>query len=59
MEKGIQLIAVSSLRRWGLTLADGTTNPGPVVRVLAERHGFWDDDVPHDDPFHVQLAQDG
>jgi len=59
MEEGIRLIAVSSLCRWGLTLAHGTTNPGPVVRVLAERYGFWDDDVPHDDPFHGQLAQDG
>jgi hypothetical protein len=59
MEEAIHLVAVSSLRHWELTLAHGTTDPGPVVRVLAERYGFWDDDVPHDDPFHGLLARDG
>ena len=59
MEEGIRLVAVSSLRHWDLTLAHGTTNADPIVRLLAERYGFWEDDVPHADPFHGQLAQDG
>ena len=59
MKEGIQLVAVSSLHHWDLTLTHGTTNVGPIVRLLAERYGFWEDDVPHADPFHGQLTQDG
>jgi hypothetical protein len=59
LEKGIQLVAVSSLHHWDLTLAHGTTNPDPIVRLLGERYGFWEDDVPHADPFQGQLAHDG
>ena len=59
MEGGIQLVAVSSLRHWDLTLAHDTANADSIVRLLAERYGFWEDDVPHADPFHGQLAQGG
>jgi hypothetical protein len=59
MEEVIQLVAVSSLRHWDLALAHGTTNADSILRLLAERYGFWEDDIPHADPFHGQLAQDG
>ena len=39
MEEGIQLVAMSSLRHWDLTLPHGTTNADPIVRLLAERYG--------------------
>lgn len=52
MEYGIQLVAMSSLHRWGLTLHHGTSDSAAVMQVLAERYGFWADDVPHPDPFH-------
>jgi hypothetical protein len=28
------------------------------MQLLAERYGFWNDDLPHPDPFHGQLAVD-
>jgi hypothetical protein len=59
MEAGIQLVAVSSLHYWDLTLAHGTTKADPIVRLLGERYGFWEDDVPHADPFHGQLTLGG
>ena len=58
MEQGIRLVAMSSLHRWGLALHHGTTDSDAIMRLLAERYGFWDDDVPHTDPFHGQLAVD-
>jgi hypothetical protein len=33
--------------------------PRPRQPRRGERYGFWEDDVPHADPFHGQLAQDG
>jgi hypothetical protein len=54
MEQGIRLVAVSSLHRWGLTLHHGTTDSDAVMQLLAERYGFWDDDVPHPDHFDGQ-----
>jgi hypothetical protein len=55
MEQGIQLVAVSSLHRWGLTLHHSTTDQALIVQLLADRYGFWDDDIPHHDPFHGRL----
>ncbi|WP_433261581.1 hypothetical protein ACQPZF_27215 [Actinosynnema sp. CS-041913] len=51
MDDGILLVATSSLHRWELTLHHATTNPTIVMRLLAERYGFWTDDIPHADPF--------
>jgi hypothetical protein len=49
MEQAIQMVATASLSHWGLTLHYGTTEPGTVLQVLAERYGFWEDDMPHAD----------
>ncbi len=56
MEQGIQLVAISSLHRWGLTLHHGTTDSDTIMQLLAERYRFWDDDIPHPDPFHGWLT---
>jgi hypothetical protein len=56
MEQGIRLVAMSSLHRWGLTLHHGTTDSAAIMQLLAERYRFWDDDIPHPDPFHGRLT---
>lgn len=56
MEQGIRLVAISSLHRWGLTLHHGTTDSDAIMQLIAERYGFWDDDIPHSDPFHGHLT---
>jgi hypothetical protein len=58
MEQGIGVIAISSLHRWDLTLHHGTSDPAPIIQLLAERYGLWADDTPHPDPFHGQLSVD-
>ena len=58
MEEAIRLVAVSSLHPWGLALHHGTTDSDAFMELLAERYGFWDDDVPHPDPFQGKLAVD-
>jgi hypothetical protein len=57
LEEGVQLVATSSLHRWGLTLHLPTADAQAVVRLLAERYGFWTDDIPHPDPFNGQLTE--
>ena len=56
METGIRVVAATGLRRWGLTLHHGDTNPELVLRVLERRYAFWTDDVPHADPFQGLLT---
>jgi hypothetical protein len=56
METGIRAVAASSLKRWGLTLHHATADPDAVIDLLARRYGFWDDDIPHDDPFGGALT---
>jgi hypothetical protein len=51
MEQGIRMVAVSSLRRWGLILHHGDTHADPVMKLLGQRYGFWTDDVDHTDLF--------
>lgn len=58
MDDGIQLVATSSLHRWDLVLHHATTDPRAIVQLLAERYGFWSDDIPHPDPFNGMLAAD-
>ncbi|VVJ19619.1 Uncharacterised protein [Amycolatopsis camponoti] len=52
----IRMVAMSSLRRWDLTLHHGDTYADPVMKVLEHRYGFWADDIPHSDPFHGLLT---
>lgn len=56
MARGIGMVAVSSLRRWGLVLHHSDTYAESVMRILAHRYGFWTDDIPHVDPFEGLLS---
>lgn len=42
---------LSLLRHWKLTVRQGTPDIGAIERVLAERYGYWTDDIEHADPF--------
>ena len=47
-----RLIAMLSLlKHWDLELFQRTPNMLAIERFLAARYGYWDDDLPHDDPF--------
>jgi hypothetical protein len=56
MDDGILLVATSSLHSWELTLHYATTDPAIVMQLLAERYGFWTDDIPHPGPFDDLLT---
>jgi hypothetical protein len=53
MEQCIVAVAMATLWRWGLDLPYEPPNPTAIVQVLADRYGFWDDDVPHQSPFQL------
>ncbi|MEV6928446.1 hypothetical protein AB0M46_28715 [Dactylosporangium sp. NPDC051485] len=57
MTSGINRIAVSSMRRWGLTPQHADPTPGIVLSVLEHRYGFWTDDIAHPDPFSGVLDE--
>ena len=42
---------MSLLKIWGLECHQETPDMPAIERLLAARYGYWDDDVPHDDPF--------
>ena len=39
------------LNYWGLECQQMTPDIPAIERLLADRYGYWDDDVPHDDTF--------
>ncbi len=39
------------LNHWGLELQQETPDIPAIERLLAERYRYWDDDVPHENPF--------
>lgn len=51
MEAGILAVAISSLKRWGLSGQQHSNRPTALLQVLADRYGFWDDDISHRDLF--------
>ncbi len=46
-----QLAMLSSLRHWGLELHQSIPDYTSIELFLKERYGYWDDDVPHSNPF--------
>lgn len=40
---------------WGLECQQQTPDFPAIEQFLAERYGYWDDDVPHDDPFAAPM----
>ena len=51
MNQHRQLAMMSLLNRWKLESQQKTPDFPAIERLLADRYGYWDDDVPHDDPF--------
>ena len=42
---------LSLLNNWDLECHQRTPDIAAIERLLAARYGYWDEDVPHDDPF--------
>lgn len=51
MNDNRQLAMLDLLNHWGLECHQVTPDIPAIERLLADRYGYWDDDVPHDDPF--------
>ena len=51
MNTSRQLSMMTLLKIWGLECHQETPDFPAIERLLAARYGYWDDDVPHDDPF--------
>ena len=51
MNKNRRLGLLPLLSRWELECHQRTPDITAIERLLAERYGYWEDDVPHDDPF--------
>ena len=51
MNENRWLAMLSLLRHWGLECHQKTPDMPAIERLLADRYGYWDEDVPHDDPF--------
>ena len=51
MNSNRQLAMMSLLNHWGLECHQRTPDIPAIERLLADRYGYWSDDVPHDDPF--------
>ena len=42
---------LSLVKHWGLECHQETPDIPAIEQLLANRYGYWDEDVPHDDPF--------
>ena len=47
------------LNHWGLECKQKTPDIPAIERLLADRYGYWHDDVPHEDPFPEGEANGG
>ena len=51
MNDNRQFSMLSLLNHWGLECQQRTPDISAIERLLAGRYGYWDEDVPHEDPF--------
>ena len=51
MNQHRQFAMMPLLNHWALECQQETPDLPAIERILADRYGYWDDDVPHDDPF--------
>ncbi len=51
MEEGRLHNLLASLQNWDLQINTATPNMAGLERLMAERYGYWSDDVGHEDPF--------
>ena len=59
MQDARQTAMFSLLKHWGLECHQETPDIPGVERLLAARYGYWDEDVPHEDPFLQSDASSG
>ena len=51
MDNNRQLSMLSLVKHWGLECHQATPDIPAIEQLLADRYGYWDEDVPHDNPF--------
>ena len=51
MNKNRQIAMLALLNHWDLECHQETPDISAIERLLANRYKYWDEDVPHDDPF--------
>ena len=56
MQDARQIAMLSLLKHWGLECCQRTPDMAAIEQLLAARYGYWNEDVPHDDPFPDDTA---
>ena len=51
MDENRQRAVLPLMKHWGLELQQKTPDIPAIEQLLADRYGYWDNDVPHEDPF--------
>ena len=59
MKEARQIAMLSVARNWDLECHQRTPDMPGIEKFLAARYGYWDDDVPHVDPFLQSDASSG
>lgn len=59
MDRMRQNAMLASLENWGLELHQSTPDIHGIERLLVTRFGYWEDDVPHEDPFRSRGESQG
>ena len=59
MDTNRQFSMLSLVKHWGLECHQETPDIPAIEQLLASRYGYWDEDVPHDDPFLGSSATEG
>ena len=56
MQNARQHAMMSLLKHWGLECWQRTPDMAAIEQLLAARYGYWNEDVPHEDPFPDDAA---
>ena len=59
MEDNRRLSMLSLVKHWGLECHQRTPDIPAIEQLLASRYGYWDEDVPHGDPFPASSPTEG
>ena len=58
MDYNRQLSMLPLVNHWGLECRQRTPDVSAIQQLLAYRYGYWDEDVPHDNPFPSSRGTD-
>ena len=56
MQNARQIAMMSLLKNWNLECHQATPDIAAIEQLLGARYGYWDEDVPHEDPFPTGAA---